>query len=77
MRQPFYFNWNSTARTGEHHTTIWLSPSVPVQFHYLCNYRPALDQNLITEMLRQANTPAGLNVLVDNTPVPPELSQES
>ena len=64
LQQSFYFSWGYPANTGESRTTIWLTPSISVQFHYRTARAPALDRDRISAFLAQANTPSGLVLVI-------------
>lgn len=65
LQQSFYLSWSFPAHTGESRTTVWLAPSIPVQFIYRNARIPALDRDRVTELLAQANTPGGLALIVE------------
>lgn len=65
LQQPFYLSWRHPAHTGESRTTIWLAPSIPVQFSYRSSQAPTLDRDRINSMLTQANSASGLLLLID------------
>ena len=64
LKQSFYFSWGYPANTGESRTTIWLTPSIPVQFHYRNAQAPALDRDRINDLFAQTNTPGGLVLII-------------
>ena len=65
LQQSFYFTWTRPASTGEYRSTIWLTPHIPLQFHYRRALSAALDRDRINDMYAQANSPGGLLLLID------------
>ena len=65
LQQSFYFSWVYPANSGEGRTTIWLTPSIPVQFIYRNARVPTLDRDRVNELFAQANTPGGMMLIVE------------
>ena len=65
LQQPFYLSWRHPAHTGENRTTVWLAPSIPVQFTYRSAQPTALDRERINALLAQANSASGLLLVID------------
>jgi hypothetical protein len=63
--EPFYLSWCWQVNTGESRTTVWLHPTISVQYRYLTTRRPALDRDRIAQMLLEANTTPGLRIMLD------------
>jgi hypothetical protein len=57
--ESFTFSWEFAAAAGSGHSTIWIHPTIPLQFNFLGNREPRL---------HLANPPAGLRP----TPEPAE-----
>jgi hypothetical protein len=66
--ESFSFSWEFTAAAGSGHSTIWIHPTIPLQFNFLGNREPRLNRAWVDELVHLANTPAGLHL----TPEPPE-----
>lgn len=66
--ESFTFTWANTPESGGGHNSIWLNPSVPLQFEFYGSKDPKLNRNWLEELVRLTNTPAGLYVV----PEPPE-----
>ena len=65
LQQPFYLSWRHPAHTGESRTTVWLAPSIPVQFSYRSSHATALDRDRINALFAQANSTSGLLLVID------------
>lgn len=65
LRQSFYLSWDYPASTGLNRTTVWLTPSIPVQFSYRSAGIPALDRQRLNDLFAQANTPDGVRLKVE------------
>jgi hypothetical protein len=68
--ESFSFSWEFTAAAGSGHSTIWIHPTIPLQFNFLGNREPRLNRAWVDELVHLANTPAGLRL----TPEPPEAA---
>lgn len=62
------FSWEYTAASGSGHSTIWIHPSIPLQFDFAGGREPRLNRAWVEELVRLANSPSGLRP----TPEPPE-----
>lgn len=71
--ESFVFSWEYSAAGGSGHSTIWINPTIPLQFDFLGKKEPRLNRAWIEELMQLANTPGGLRV----TPEPnePELAE--
>lgn len=61
--ESFTFTWANTPESGGGHNSIWLNPSVPLQFEFYGSKDPHLNRNWLDELVRLTNTPAGLHVV--------------
>ncbi|MBB5643614.1 ATP-dependent DNA ligase [Cryobacterium roopkundense] len=68
--ESFTFTWANTPESGGGHNSIWLNPSVPLQFEFYGSKDPLLNRTWLEELVRLTNTPAGLHVV----PEPPEVA---
>jgi hypothetical protein len=68
VNEPFYFSWNWHLSTSDSRTTVWLHPSISVQYRYLAIRRPALDRIGVAQMLLQANSATGPSITLDQIP---------
>jgi hypothetical protein len=68
--ESFTFSWEFTAAAGSGHSSIWINPTIALQFDFLGNREPRLNRAWVEELMHLANTPAGLRP----TPEPPETA---
>ncbi|HWH25295.1 MAG TPA: ATP-dependent DNA ligase [Pseudolysinimonas sp.] len=68
--ESFSFSWEYTVESGSGHSSIWIHPTIPLQFDFLGSKEPRLNRTWIDELVRLANSPSGLRA----TPEPPEPS---
>jgi hypothetical protein len=66
--ESFTFSWEFAAAAGSGHSTIWIHPTIPLQFNFRGNREPRLNRAWVDELVHLANTPAGLRP----TPEPAE-----
>ena len=66
--ESFVFSWEYSAAAGHGHSSIWIHPTIPLQFDFFGNKEPLLNRAWVEELARLSNTPAGLRL----TPEPTE-----
>lgn len=62
------FSWEYSVASGSGHSTIWINPSIPLQFDFDGGREPRLNRAWVEELVRLSNSPSGLRP----TPEPPE-----
>lgn len=67
--ESFTFSWEYKAAAGSGHSSIWIHPTIPLQFDFFGSKEPTLNRAWVEELVRLSNTPGGLRV----TPEPTEL----
>jgi hypothetical protein len=60
-REPFMLEVPSQVGVGTH--SIWIAPAVPIVFHFYGGRAPALDSDLVEQMMKQASGPDGLDLV--------------
>jgi len=60
-REPFMLEVPSAMGVGVH--SIWIAPAVPIVFHFYGGRAPALDSDLVEQMMKQASGPDGLDLV--------------
>jgi hypothetical protein len=65
--ESFTFSWEYTVAKGSGHSSIWIHPTIPLQFDFAGSREPILNRAWIEELVRLSNSPAGLRVI----PEPP------
>lgn len=71
--ESFTFSWEYAAAAGSGHSSIWIHPTIPMQFDFLGSRDPRLNRAWIEELVKLSNTPSGLRVV----PEPPETAEPS
>jgi hypothetical protein len=66
--ESFTFSWEYSAAAGSGHSSIWVHPTIPLQFNFVGSREPRLNRVWVEELVRHANTPSGLRI----TPEPAE-----
>ena len=72
--ESFTFSWEYSVATGSGHSSIWIHPTIPLQFDFLGGREPRLNRAWVEELVRLSNSPAGLRP-VPEPPEPPESDQ--
>jgi len=60
--ESFGFSWAKSAGEGSGRSTVWLHPSIPLQFEFEGSRSPSLNRQWLEELTRQAATSGGLVV---------------
>lgn len=60
--ESFTFSWHRTAESGSGHSSVWLNPSVPLEFDFAGSKAPSLNKKWLEELVQLANSPAGLRI---------------
>lgn len=58
--EKFLFSWHDDATLGHGRTTVWLSGGSSIAFKYSDGRRQPLSRAWLDELMRVADTPAGL-----------------
>lgn len=66
--ESFTFSWEYKAADGSGRSSIWINPSIPLQFDFSGSREPTLNRAWVDELVRLSNSPSGLRVI----PEPPE-----
>lgn len=60
--ESFALSWAHGANNGSGRSTLWLHPAISVQFVFNENHKPALDRQMIEQLIAAANSPEGVNL---------------
>jgi hypothetical protein len=60
--ESFTFSWEYTAAEGSGHSSIWIHPTIPLQFNFRGGREPTLNRAWVEDLVRLSNTPAGLRI---------------
>ena len=63
--ESFTFSWHKTADSGSGHSSVWLNPSVPLEFDFVGSKAPTLNKAWLEELVHLANSPAGLRITAE------------
>ena len=58
--ESFTFSWEYTVAAGSGHSSIWIHPTIPLQFDFVGSREPRLNRTWVEELVKLANSPAGL-----------------
>ena len=61
--EGFGFSWTKTPDAGSGRSTVWMSPSVALQFEFATAGRPPLNRTWLEALTQQAATSAGLTLI--------------
>ncbi|QZY52938.1 DUF7882 family protein [Leucobacter tenebrionis] len=61
-KECFVLNWPDP---GRGRTSVWISPSVPLMFHFSGSRRPSLNSKWVQVMEHMADTPRGLTLITE------------
>jgi hypothetical protein len=62
-QESFYLNWVIPASEGSGRVSLWMSPSIPVQFRYRDNTPPELSRAWLSALEMTALTDRGMVIL--------------
>lgn len=65
--EGFGFSWTKGLGEGSGRSTIWLSPSIPLQFDFNGNRAPSLNRAWLEALTQQAATSGGLTLVEEPT----------
>jgi len=72
--ESFTFSWDYSSKQGGGHSSVWLHPAIPMQFDFAGKKDPSLNRAWLEELVRLANTPAGLRIVPEPTGPAPEAA---
>ena len=58
--ESFGFSWTKSANQGSGRSTVWLHPSIPLQFEFEGSRSPSLNRLWLENLTQQAATSGGL-----------------
>lgn len=66
--ESFTFSWEYSAASGSGHSSIWVHPTIPLQFDFSGGREPRLNRAWVEQLAHLSNSPGGLRVI----PEPPD-----
>jgi hypothetical protein len=64
--EGFAFSWEEALANGSGRSTIWMHPSVAVQFKFYGTRQPSMNKLWLEELMNSANSSGGLHVLPEH-----------
>jgi len=61
-QETFYLSWVKPVESGSGRVTVWISPHIPLQFHFVGGRPPRLNDLWLREMLATAHGDRGVVV---------------
>jgi len=61
--EGFFFTWQHATSTGNGHSSIWISSSIPLVFEYAARAQPAINREWLEKLTLSANGAAGLHLV--------------
>lgn len=61
--EGFMFTWEYSTESESGHSSVWLHPSIPIQFDFLGNREPSLNREWLEELSRIANNTGTLRIV--------------
>jgi hypothetical protein len=65
--EAFAFSFQHDVSDGSGRSTIWLHPSIPLQFNFLGSQQPAINRAWLEALVVAANSVDGLRILPEPT----------
>ncbi|MDZ5145794.1 DUF7882 family protein [Microbacterium testaceum] len=75
LRRGESFMFHFPMGDGSGTRTLWISPSIPLVFHFYGSRAPQLNRRWIEDLMDEASSPQGLSVTVE--PEPESISAAS
>ncbi len=69
--EAFALNVEYDGDSGGGRMTVWLAPSIQLQFRFDGGRSPSINRSWLDALMASANSPEGLRVLAEPTDVPP------
>lgn len=63
--ESFAFTWEKSADDGSGHNTVWVHPSIAIEFAFLGSRRIPLNRAWVEDLMRTANTSSGLELVAE------------
>ncbi len=70
--ESFAFSFEHDVSNGGGRSTIWMHPSIPLQFNFAGSRQPALNRTWLEVLVNAANSVDGLRLLPEPTDVSPQ-----
>jgi hypothetical protein len=64
--EGFAFSWDKGAENGSGRDTMWLNPSIGLEFQFEGSRQPSLNKLWLEELMASANSGGGLHILPEH-----------
>ena len=64
--EGFAFSWDRGAENGSGRDTMWLNPSIGLEFQFEGSRQPSLNKLWLEELMSSANSGGGLHILPEH-----------
>lgn len=64
--EAFFLNWGRDRAEGSGRVSLWLSPEIPLSFHFTEPSAPPLNRAWLEAMLQETHASAGLTVFAED-----------
>jgi hypothetical protein len=64
--EGFAFSWDEELKNGSGRSTVWMHPSVSIQFKFSGTRQPSMNKIWLEELMSSANSGGGLHVLPEH-----------
>lgn len=68
--ESFALTWPHGLDNGSGRTTIWMNPTIPIEFTFFGNRAPEMNRQWIDMLLHSANSADGLQMVPEPEPTP-------
>jgi hypothetical protein len=75
--ESFTVSWQRSVDAGGGRVSIWVHPSIPLQFEFDEPQRPELNRSWLEALMQDANRTGDLRITEEGTPEPTELGGET
>lgn len=66
--ESFAFNHTNSVDEGSGRITLWIHPSIPIEFRFFGSRPPEYNREWVDALLTSSNSPEGLRVLPEHPP---------
>jgi len=77
LRRSESFMFNLTMGDSSGQRSFWVSPAVPIQFHFFGGRAPRVNRAWVEELMASANGPNGLDIVPEPVERPMQMAAAS
>ena len=75
--ESFAFSFEHEVSEGSGRSTIWLHPSIPIQFKFFGSRQPAINRAWLDALIVAANSVDGLRLIEEPAATPVQVNEEA